>query len=54
MRPKRRICDRNGCDREATRHVTWPAVYDTGYFACSRHARWWIQYDMGGRSEVAR
>jgi hypothetical protein len=54
MKPKRRICDRTGCLEPSTQHVTWPGRYETGYFACDRHARWWVYMTVGGRTEMAR
>ncbi len=43
---QRTVCDRNGCERVATRLLTWD-FYQGTTKACDEHARWWRRGSVG-------
>ncbi len=44
-------CERNGCERVATRLLTWD-LYTMTTKACDRHARWWREGSRMGVVET--
>ncbi len=60
-KPDKVHCDRNGCDRKATRQVAWRHMStrdkqktktEWRHIACDSHADWWTE-DYGNRPSGA-